>query len=41
MKVKLKLSEPSNRLEADTNFNNGDMRDSRIQSGQKKKKRRH
>ena len=41
MKVKLKLSDPSSRLEAETDFNDGDQRDSRIPFGQKKKKRRY
>lgn len=41
MKVKLKLNEPSSRPEAETDFNDGDQRDSRIPFGQKKKKRRY
>lgn len=39
--MKVKLSEPSSRLEAETDFHDGDQRDSRIPFGQKKKKRRH
>ena len=41
MKVKLKLTEPSSRMEAETEYDNGDQRDSRIPLGQKKKKRRY
>lgn len=41
LKVNINLTEANNRLDADTGFVNGDKRDSRIQFGQKKKKRRY
>ena len=41
IKVKVRLTDPSDRLEAETEYKNGDHRDARVPFGQKKKKRRH
>ena len=41
LKVNINLTEPNNKLDADIGIVNGDKRDSRIQFGQKKKKRRY
>lgn len=41
VKLKVKLSEPTDKLEAEMEYGNGDQHDSRIPVGQKKKKRRY